>query len=197
MTLRKTLALTLAVVMSLMFTACTKETAEEESTQIANPVHDCTFDEMLSTTNIDISAPDGAEDIVYSYIDGTEESAAVAQVVFTLDGTEFCYRAQMTDVTSLGGSDSEEVVDPQAEADAMIELTTPLSGMYEEWSAAVGYMVSDRDAIIALNEGKSGYIAWLDVVPGVMYSLSVNNGATQDLLANTAEAIFVPLQGEV
>ena len=45
-------------------------------------------------------------------------------------------------------------------------------------------------------EKDRGFIAWLDVVPGILYNLCMEKGANQEILQNLAETVFVPLQGE-
>ena len=200
--LKVILALAMVVVMPVAFCACGDSQQTEEQTEdagVANPVHECeSADEVCQATGLSIEAPEGATDVVYSYIDATdEEGEAIAQVVFTLDGNEYCYRCQSTAETSLGNDDEEADSDELLESlDTDTNKALALAGIYAEWSAGGTTLVSERDGVFALNEGKEGVIAWLDVVPGVMYSLSMDKGASQDLLQATAEASFVPMQGE-
>ncbi|MDO4176207.1 MAG: hypothetical protein Q4D99_01850 [Bacillota bacterium] len=196
------LALVLAVSMSLCFCSCgDSEQAAEEETGVANPVHECeSADDIVQATGISLDAPEGATDVAYSYIDATSDDGyPIAQVEFTLDGQEYCYRCQMTDELSLCGDDN-----PEADPDALmaslndqINIGAELAGIYCEWESAANTMVSYCDAVCGINEGKEGFVAWLDVVPGALYSLSMDKGANQGDLTKTAEKCFVPMQGEV
>lgn len=194
------LALVMAVSMSLCFCSCGSEEPAEEEAGMPNPVHECeSADDIAQATGISLDAPEGAEDVAYSYIDAAEEDGyPIAQVLFTLDGQEFCYRCQMTDELSITGITDEEA-DPEdltQELNDQTKIGAELAGMYCEWECSATTMVSYCDAVCAFNEGKEGFVAWLDVVPGALYSLSVDKGAKQDVLAKTAEKCFVPMQGD-
>ena len=44
--------------------------------------------------------------------------------------------------------------------------------------------------------GGEGKIVWFDVVPGICYSLTVDNGASEDSLRSMAESLYTPMQTE-
>ena len=193
--MKKILTLTLALILAISLCACGKEPAA--SATVANPVHEGTPEEILEATGIRLDAPEGATGAVYAWIEG---DAPISQVIFQLDGKEYCYRAQPTAVLSITASIGED----EATASDLLKTLNDgtnvgavLAGMYyDEWkSAALVDLASSREGVVAFNDGKEGFIAWLDVVPGVLYSLSMDKGATQDLLMNTADTCFVPLQG--
>lgn len=73
----------------------TSNTADngEATVGIANPWTESDREGVLEATGFDLVAPDGAEDVVYSYMQ--EES--LAQVSYTLDGNEWTYRVRPTD----------------------------------------------------------------------------------------------------
>ena len=190
---KKILAITLALAMVFAFTACSKKEAE-----VKNPVNECSHDKLVETTGIDIMAPTEASDVVYSFIEG--EKATIAQVTFKVDDVEYCYRAMSTDITGFSqNSDPKADVNEIKKAlDADIQSATELSGMYYEWTSSGNFVLKERTAVIAMDDNsKEGFIAWIDVVPGYMYSLSAKPVTDQSVLTTMAEKIFVPMQGEV
>ena len=183
--------------MMLTFCSCGKKQEEKISAGMPNPIHECTKEELGKVTGIPLEAPDGASDERYCYID--PEGLAISQVSFTLDGKDWCYRAQPTSCLSIEANVDENasVKDLAAALDDCTNIGAALSGMHYKWECVSLLDIAEsRDAVAAFNEGKEGFVAWLDVVPGVLYSLSVEKGASQTLLTDTAERCFVPLQGE-
>ena len=197
--MKKLLVIMLSAMMVFAMCACgAKE--EEPDAGLPNPVTECTQEELLETTGFDLVAPEGAEDVAYSYI-SAEGEETIAQMIFTVDGKEYCYRAQPTAVTSImsGIDEKGEVITAESIQDALesgINIGAALSGMNYEWKACATVDVQHCEGICAFNEGKAGFISWLDVVPGILYSLSMDDGCAQDNLMNLAEAIFVPVQGD-
>ena len=137
-----------------------------------------------------------ATDVSYGYIeikDDDDSTEYIAQVCFTLDDEQYCYRAKETGEVRLVEQDEENIEEALEDA---IEEGTELSGLYEKWKASATVDISEREAVVAFNEGKSGFIVWLDVVPGVMYTLSMDDNCTQDLLSETAYRCFETIQGD-
>lgn len=182
--MKKILVLLMAMMMTLAMCACGNDAAEETS-EVANPVHECTQQEMLEVTGMSLDAPEGATDVEYGYIENGEEP--IAEVEFEFNDIDYCYRAQSTGETSLGTDMSKA-----------IETGSALAGLnYEFKAGALVDAPQGREGIYAYNEGKAGFICWLDVVPGVLYSLSVEEDASIAALLDFAETVFVPMQGEV
>lgn len=187
---------------AMVFAMCACGSAEKEapasssSAEMANPVTECTQEEALAATDIDLAAPEGAENAAWAYIETSDGN--ISQVKFDLDGNSFCYRAKMTSITSLFDSPAEdaeasEVTDALSDS---IAIGTELSGMNYEWTGSASTIFENRDAVVAFNDGDAGFICWLDVVPGILYSLSVDDNASQQLLQDTAAKCFVPAQGD-
>ncbi len=182
--------LAVALIGMCMFSACGNE-------QVANPVNECDKSEMLDATGIDIDAPEGAKAVVYSYID-TDDT--VAQVTFSLDGKDYCYRAKFVDDTSIKNDVDGNTLKDMALLESIANqsnIGAALSGMNYEWKASGMADVMGRDSVFGFNKNKEGFIAWLDVAPGVLYSISADNGCNQEMLQSIADKCFVPLQGEV
>lgn len=197
----KILAMIMAGAMMIGMCACgSSEEAAGENANVENPIHECTYEEMMEATGIDISAPDESEDVVYAVIDGvSEDQSPIAQVEFECGDKEYCYRAQSTSVTSMTADVDQNEVDPSKLLESLEKCTNAgaaLAGMYCKWKACALVDVDGRDGVIAFNEGKEGMIAWLDVVPGIMYSLTTEEDANQQDLMAMAEMLFVPMQGE-
>ena len=148
-----------------------KET-EAPTTGLPNPVHEVDEAGLAAATGISLPAPQGAEDVRWSYIEQTGD-VPISQMNFILDGAEAYLRAQ-----------------PTAELEA-----GDISGLYYNWPEPTDAKVGYCDAKVYTN-GEAGYIAWLDVVPGILYNLGMTKGASSDKLTALANAAFVPLQGD-
>lgn len=188
--IKSVLAVVLSVAVLFAFCACNNTV---ENASVENPVTECSHDEMVEVTGVDICAPDGAKGATYSYIEA--DDGKIAQVVFEFAGNNFCYRASYTSEVKLIPEDAS-LEGIKTDIEECTNVAAKLAGMHHEWGQMATEEVQYAEAIMALNEGKAGFVGWLDVVPGVVYSLSVDDGATADLLLNTADKVFVPLQGE-
>lgn len=194
--MKKILVTLLAVIM--VFAMCSCSSKADDGLEIANPVTECSYDEMFSKTGIEIKAPENAEDVAYAYIE-MENADPIGQVEFTVEGKRYCYRAQPTAATSIMnsiGDDgfymAEDILDALNEG---VNVGATLSGLNYEWKASATIDIGYCEGIAAFNEGAAGFVSWLDVVPGILYSLGMDDGCSQDILMTMAEDIFVPVQG--
>lgn len=175
--MKKILSMILALAMVLALCACgvapaapAEEAAPSEPVaNMVNPVHESTAGDILSTLGFDMSSVAGYENVRYAIIDG---NPSLAQAVFTLNGDEYCYR--------IAAAPSEMAID----------------GMYYSWFSSENVEVGHCIATLNLTSEGQGVISWFDVVPGIMYALSMSSGATADKLTAAATAIFAPMQGE-
>lgn len=156
----------------------------ESSAQMANPVLACTPEDIGAEFGITFRAPDGATDVRYSIIGSGDE--AIAQMDFTLDGKAMCLRAKRTDITNINEAANSE--DASKSAD--------ISGLFYDWTYIGVDQVYDYPAVVRISDEKAGYIGWLDVVPGILYNLSMTEEATPEDLAKYANMAFVPYDGE-
>lgn len=180
--MKKFLVIMLAGIMAIAMCACGSE--PEETTEVANPVHECTKQEMLEATGMNIDAPEGATDVEYGYIENDE--SPIAEVEFEINDIEYCYRAQSTGITELGQDIGKAT-----------ETGAVLAGLnYKFKAGALVDAPQGREGVYAYNEDDEGFICWLDVVPGVLYTLSVEDDASIAALLDFSETLFVPMQGE-
>lgn len=75
----------------LALAACTVQKPQESGdvSQLPNPVHESTAEEVAEKTGITLNVPITAVDVTYSYIDG---DSPLAQVSFVYQGQTYTYR---------------------------------------------------------------------------------------------------------
>jgi len=134
-----------------------------------------TVDAIFSVLGTQLSrAPEGAEDVHYNafYLD----DLPVGETAFTLNGVSCVYRIAPTYDVSADFAD--------------------ISGVEGDFAHRAEAEVGWCPARLAWNEDGGGKVVWFDVVPGQLYSLTVDSGATQEGLLELASSLFSPAQGE-
>ncbi|MCI8869144.1 MAG: hypothetical protein HFF39_01140 [Lawsonibacter sp.] len=135
-----------------------------------------TAQQLLETLGYGVTAaPEQAEDILYNAF--ALDDLTVGETEFMLDGVHYSYRMAQTwaidedfaDISGMDGSFQHE---------AEVEIT---------WCPARLYY----------DEGGAGKVVWFDVVPGLLYSLSMDQGASEEALLAMANQLFAPAQGDV
>ena len=121
------------------------------------------------------TAPENAQDVHYNafYLD----DLAVGETTFILNGAQCAYRIAPTYDTSADFAD--------------------ISGVEGDFAHRTQAEVGWCPARLAWNDGGAGKIVWFDVVPGQLYSLSVDTGASQESLLDLAHQLFIPAQDEL
>lgn len=135
-----------------------------------------TVDSIFAALGYQLSnAPEGARDVHYNafHLDGL----AVGETTFTLDGARCAYRIAPTYETSPDFAD--------------------ISGVEENFARQAEAEVGWCSARLAWNDGGAGKVVWFDPVPGQLYSLSVDAGASRDSLLDLANQLFLPAQDEL
>ena len=135
-----------------------------------------TASQILRTTGLDVTvAPEAAKDITYNafLLDGL----TVAETTFELDGVRFSYRMAAT-----------------AE---LLEDFTDISGMAGPFERISAGEVAWCRAKINYTPGGPGRIIWFDVVPGILYSMSMDDGASDEVLQALANELFEPAQDSI
>lgn len=194
--MKKILSIVLILAMTLAFaTGCAKE--PEQGEEVVNPIHDSTQDEVFDATGIRLEAPDGAESVQYRYYNG---ELMLAEVEFIIDDITYSYRAQLTDATDIKTRVNGTVATDEELEESMKDgsnMGLSLSGYYYDWDACSQTKVGDRPALYAhVNDGPA-VVTWLDVVPGVMYTMTMTSDASEDQLMKVVETCFEPMQDDV
>ena len=135
-----------------------------------------TVDSIFSALGYQLSnAPEGARDIHYNafHLDGL----AVGETTFTLDGVSCAYRIAPTYDTRPDFADISGVEGDFARHD----------------ETEIGWCPVRLD----WDDGGGGKVVWFDPVPGQLYSLSVDAGASREGLLELAVQLFLPAQSEL
>ena len=146
-------------------------TAEADSREVLT-----TASQILKATGLDVAvAPENAQNITYNafLLDGL----TVAETTFQLDGITYAYRMAAT----------MELVEDFAD----------ISGMAGPFDHEIADQVLWCSAKLSFNEGGEGKVLWFDVVPGILYSLSMDSNAGEEALLELAEELFVPAQEDI
>lgn len=132
-----------------------------------------TASQILRATGLDVTvAPENAKNVTYNafLLDGL----TVAETTFQLNGISYAYRMAATM--------------------ELLEDFKDISGLTEPLDQVRAGAVRWCRAKIGFNEDKQGRIIWFDVVPGILYSLSMDTGASEAALLDMASQLFVPAQ---
>ena len=169
--INKTMALVLVFAVCLAASGMLQSFADEPTAALMNPLHEGTKESVLEATGFAMTAPEGAQNVMYFTIDQTD-SRPIAEMRFELDGKNYTYRMK-------GAAAFEDI-----------------SGFYYTWEEQTKGKVEYVNADLYWNIDKEGMILWYDVVPGVMYSLTMDTGADPLALCTMADLLFYPLQGD-
>ena len=120
-------------------------------------------------------APEGAKNVSYSAM--LQDGLTVAETSFTLDGVKYAYRTASTSSVDDNFAD--------------------ISGDSGKYQVSAATQVGWCNARIYYNMDGSGKLVWFDVVPGLLYSLTMSDGASQSALLDMAQQLYTPAQGDV
>ena len=146
-------------------------TADADSLEVLT-----TASQILRATGLNVAvAPADARNITYNAF--LLEGLTVAETTFELDGITYAYRMAATmelgedfaDISGIGGTFAENIE---------------------------GKVLWCR-AKLHFDQNGQGRIVWFDVVPGILYSLSMDSGASEAALLDLATELFVPAQEEI
>ncbi len=119
-------------------------------------------------------APETATDVTYNAF--RINNLSVAETTFLLDDIRYNYRMAAT----------YEIA----------EDFDDISGTGEFYDIQTSGEVGWCPARIYYNENGYGKIIWFDIVPGLLYSLSMETNASEDVLLSMAHTLFRPAQDE-
>ena len=132
-----------------------------------------TASQILQATGLDVTvAPDNAENITYNAF--RMDGLTVAETTFQRGGVTYAYR--------------------MAGTSELLEEFKDISDMAGPFSQVTAGEVCWCRAKISLDDGGQGKIIWFDLVPGILYSLSMDSGATEEVLLDMANELFIPAQ---
>ena len=129
-------------------------------------------------------APASAKNVMYITFtldpgDGTE-SLETAETSFTVDGIRYAYRTAGTGQPVL--QDISGVQNGAQNRDYENHSSVEIG-----WCAAEAFWT----------EGGAGKLIWLDLAPGLVYSLTMDTGASEKALTEMAQTLYTPAQGDV
>ena len=131
-----------------------------------------TASQIFRLTGLNVTvAPVEAENITYNAF--LFHGLTVAETTFQLKGITYAYRMAAT--TEL----REDFADISA-----LETFPENADSKVIWCSAK----------LSFQPGGQGKILWFDVVPGIVYSLSMDSGASEETLLNMAQELFEPTQ---
>ena len=132
-----------------------------------------TASKILRATGLDVTvAPENAEDITYNafLLDGL----TLAETTFRIDGITYAYR--MAGTTEL------------------LDNFTDISGLEGPFDQIAAGEVYWCRAKLSFDNGGQGKILWFDLVPGILYSMTMDSGASVEALEEMANNLFEPAQ---
>lgn len=174
--MKKIFITALILIMALSLSACGNKpaagednTGSEDSSTITNPVSESTAQNIYDQLGISFDIPDRAADVSYSIID-TGEDNGIAQAQFTLDGVSCYYR-----IVSAAGLED-------------------ISGMYYSWTTEEDCQINGSTGNLKYISGQQGVCFWYNGDSGLLYSISVESGASSEYLTGLAEYLYTPNQ---
>lgn len=132
-----------------------------------------TASQILRATGLDVTvAPVDAENITYNAF--LFDGLTVAETTFQINGITYAYRMAATM--------------------ELQEDFTDISGISDTFANSKASEVFWCSAKLGYNDGGQGKILWFDLVPGILYSLSMDRGASEEALMDMANRLFTPAQ---
>ena len=135
-----------------------------------------TASQILRATGLNVAvAPADAQAITYNafLLDGM----TVAETTFRLGDITYAYRMAATM--------------------ELREDFADISGMDGPFAENTDSQVLWCSAKLGFDLGGRGKVVWFDVVPGILYSLSMDTGASEEALLEMATELFIPAQDEI
>ena len=153
----------------VQFSLCVTENAAEESIK-------STAESIMHVLGYDMDvAPEGAANVDYSVSDGGGgQPNDIGETTFTKDGINYSFR-------TLGTAMPENI-----------------SGVdRDDWENYSECEIGWCSAQLYWDDGGEGLALWYDIAPGLMYSLHMDSGASQDILLTMANDVYAPAQDDV
>ncbi|MBQ7612576.1 MAG: hypothetical protein IJU92_05850 [Spirochaetaceae bacterium] len=148
--------------------------SNQSSVSLANPIVQSSKTEINKKLGLSFNIPQDATHVQYSIIAGK-----IAQCSFEWKQATCTVRLQAAPTTEL----------------------EDISGFYYTWDNEAQVSVAYNAATARwtrLEDGTTvGICIWIDLAPGILYSVSMNQHATKENLVELANTIYVQMQGDV
>ncbi len=132
-----------------------------------------TAGDILNTLGYDLDvAPAGAKELVFRKL--TQDGLSIGETSFVLDGISYTYRVAATNVVDVDFAD--------------------ISGVEKEFAKNAAGKIGWCNARLSFDTNGSGKIVWFDVAPGLLYSLYMETGASEEALLQMADLLYDPAQ---
>ena len=132
-----------------------------------------TASQILRATGLDVTvAPKAAENITYNAF--LLNGLTVAETTFQIGDVTYAYRMAGT----------MELLDN-------FEDISGQEGTYQQIAAGKVFWCRAK---LSFNADGQGKILWFDLAPGILYSLTMDSGATEEALLDMANSLFEPTQ---
>lgn len=140
-----------------------------EAESILGEIYEVNQEELNMETGYYFDAPSGASDITYHLV-GYQDMTVIPEITFQFDGLPYCYRANITNLTSM-------------------EELTPFEQLSESegtWDQEEETSVSGLPALYRCKKDRS-CLYWLDSDAGILYTLDCQSTCDADTMKATAE----------
>ena len=135
-----------------------------------------TASDIMYTLGYDLSvAPDGAEETAFRAL--VQDGLIVGETTFVLDGKSYAYRMAATNVVEENFAD--------------------ISGVEKEFAEETAGEIGWCSARLSFDKNASGKVVWFDFAPGLLYSLYMETGASEEALLDTANLLYTAAQDDV
>ena len=132
-----------------------------------------TASQILRATGLNVTvAPDNAENITYNAF--RMDGLTVAETTFQIDGITYAYR--------------------MAGTSELLENITDISGLDGSFDHIAAADIYWCRAKVIFDDGGQGKVLWFDLVPGILYSVTMDSGASEEALLDMAISLFEPAQ---
>ena len=149
----------------------------DEGLSMVNPWIDMTEEQLMEAAGLSFRVPEDAENVIYRFL----PDEYLAEMQFSIGSDEFCARIQPA---ALEYGQLKNIAD-----------------MYFAWENEEAITVKHCYGTIGQAQtGSEDWVElclWYDLVPGLMYSLSVSTTEPDGLdLVALAEQVYIPVQGD-
>ena len=164
--MRIQLSILIVILMGFVLFGCS---INEDDSQVINPVHESTAEEIIDKLGVAFQIPDDVVTVEYFIIDVGEEES-IAQAVFRMNGIDYTYRIQTK------------------------SYFEDISGAYYEWQIAKAFDFNGCNGELRYNDDKEGICLWYDTDSGKMHSIFMGENASAEQLVYLANELYMSME---